>query len=256
MIKHVNIKGNNHRDKKGILQQFLNEAQKYKPLTIDEEQKATRDQLIKHNMLFAMSVAFRYDTEGIDIMDLISEGMIGLIKAADSFNPNYNNKFISYALFHIQRYIKEFIDNRKHPVRIPNHIIQIKYAISKHQETDSPTLAAKLNIKEHLIDDAKAIKSFVSLDEKYEDGDNMYQVASDDTADKHISKLEYYELYTDMIKCLTDRELTILELRYFESFPLELTQVGQRLNLSRERVRQIEQQAFNKIRNKYAASGI
>ena len=54
MIKHIHIKGNNKRDKKGILQQFLSEAQKYKPLTYEEERTATREQLINHNMLFLL----------------------------------------------------------------------------------------------------------------------------------------------------------------------------------------------------------
>jgi len=79
MIKHVSIKQNNHRNKSGILQQFLSEAQKYKPLTFEQERTATREQLIKHNMLFASSIAFRYDNSQCDVMDLVSEAMIGLI---------------------------------------------------------------------------------------------------------------------------------------------------------------------------------
>jgi DNA-directed RNA polymerase sigma subunit (sigma70/sigma32) len=141
MIKHIDIKGNNHRNKKGILQQFLTEAQKYKPLTFEQERTATRDQLINHNMLFAASVAFRYDNSQVDIMDLISEAMFGLIKAADTFNPTFENKFISYALFQIQRYIKDFIDTKKNCVRLPHRISQVRYQIGKYEETDSYLLS-------------------------------------------------------------------------------------------------------------------
>lgn len=252
MIKHINIKGNNKRDKKGILQQFLFEAQKYKPLTREEERTATREQLINHNMLFAVSVAFRYDNSQCDIMDLISEAMIGLIKAADTFNRDYENKFISYALFQIQRYIKEFIDSKKTPVKIPHKILQIKYNIGKHQETDTPTLAAKLNVKEHLIDTAQSITGFVSLDDVNEDGDNIYQVASDEQTDKHVLRIEQQELLSEIFECLTDRESEVLSMRYLGNFPKDLTAVSESMKVCRERIRQIEKQAFHKIRNKYA----
>lgn len=252
MIKHINIKGNNKRDKKGILQQFLFEAQKYKPLTREEERTATREQLINHNMLFAVSVAFRYDNSQCDIMDLISEAMIGLIKAADTFNRDYENKFISYALFQIQRYIKEFIDSKKTPVKIPHKILQIKYNIGKHQETDTPTLAAKLNVKEHLIDTAQNITGFVSLDDVNEDGDNIYQVASDEQTDKHVLRIEQQELLSEIFECLTDRESEVLSMRYLGNFPKDLTAVSESMKVCRERIRQIEKQAFHKIRNKYA----
>ena len=252
MIKHVYIKGNNKRDKKGILQQFLFEAQKYKPLTREEERTATREQLINHNMLFAVSVAFRYDNSQCDIMDLISEAMIGLIKAADTFNRDYENKFISYALFQIQRYIKEFIDSKKTPVKIPHKILQIKYNIGKHQETDTPTLAAKLNVKEHLIDTAQSITGFVSLDDVNEDGDNIYQVAGDEQTDKHVLRIEQQELLSEIFECLTDRESEVLSMRYLGNFPKDLTAVSESMKVCRERIRQIEKQAFHKIRNKYA----
>lgn len=252
MIKHINIKGNNKRDKKGILQQFLFEAQKYKPLTREEERTATREQLINHNMLFAVSVAFRYDNSQCDIMDLISEAMIGLIKAADTFNRDYENKFISYALFQIQRYIKEFIDSKKTPVKIPHKILQIKYNIGKHQETDTPTLAAKLNVKEHLIDTAQNIAGFVSLDDVNEDGDSIYQVAGDEQTDKHVLRIEQQELLSEIFECLTDRESEVLSMRYLGNFPKDLTAVSESMKVCRERIRQIEKQAFYKIRNKYA----
>lgn len=256
MIKHVHIKGNNKRDKKGILQQFLSEAQKYKPLTFEQERTATREQLINHNMLFAVSVAFRYDNSQVDIMDLISEAMIGLIKAADTFNRDCENKFISYALFQIQRYIKEFIDTKKTPVKIPHKIQQIKYNIGKHQETDTPTLAAKLNVKEHLIDAAQNIVGFVSLDDLNEDGDSIYQVAGDEQTDKHILRIEQQEKLSEIFECLTERESEVLSMRYLGNFPKDLSAVSESMKVCRERIRQIEKQAFQKIRNKYAGSGI
>ena len=252
MIRHIDIKGNNHRNKKGILQQFLTEAQRYKPLTREEERFANRDTLIKHNMLFAASVAFRYDNSQCDVMDLISESMFGLIKAADTFNPSFEVKFISYALFQIQRYIKEFLDTKKSFVRLPHKITEVKYKIGKHEETDSKLLAEKLNIPEHLIVSAQSITGFVSLDDTNFDGDIMYQVASDDQTDKHILQQELKELYNEVTECLTDRELKILQYRYFDTFPQDLSQVAEKMNICRERVRQIEKQAFHKIRSKYA----
>lgn len=252
MIKHVSIKQNNHRNKSGILQQFLSEAQKYKPLTYEQERTATREQLIKHNMLFASSIAFRYDNSACDIMDLISEGMMGLIKAADTFNPAFENKFISYALFHIQQNIKDFIDTKKNVVRYPHKLQQIRYAIANIQEPDTEALAKHFNVKERVIKSAQSIAGFVSLDDTNEDGDKLYQIASDDQCDKHVKEREIKELYNEVTECLTARELEVLKYRYFDSFPQELTQVGEKMNISRERVRQIQEQAFKKIRSKYA----
>lgn len=252
MIKHIDIKGNNKRIKKGILQQFLSEAKKYPSLTYEEERIANRDMLIKHNMLFAASVAFRYDNSQCDIMDLVSEAMLGLIKAADTFNPAIEVKFISYALFQIQRYIKEYIDTKKTVVRYPHKIQQIKYNIGKHQETDTPTLAAKLNIKEHLVDAAQNIRDFVSLDDTNEYGDYIYQVASDEQTDKYIKRIEQQELLSEIFECLTERESEVLSLRYLGNFPKDLTAVSESMKVCRERIRQIEKQAFHKIKSKYA----
>lgn len=252
MIRHIDIKGNSYRNKKGILQQFLTEAQRYKPLTRDEEQIANRDTLIKHNMLFAASVAFRYDNSQCDVMDLVSEAMVGLIKAADTFNPSFEVKFISYALFQIQRYIKDFIDTKKNFVRLPHKISQVKYQLGKYEETDSQLLAEKLNIPEHTIRLAQSITGFVSLDATNFDGDVIYQVASDEKTDKHVLELEMQELYNEVTECLTEREYKILQLRYFDTFPQDLRQVSKKINLCIERVRQIEKQAFHKIRCKYA----
>ena len=252
MIKHVSIKQNNHRNKSGILQNFLSEAQKYKPLTFEQERIANRDMLIKHNMLFACSIAFRYDNSQCDVMDLVSEAMLGLIKAADTFNPAFENKFISYALFHIQQHIKEFIDTKKTVVRYPHKLQQIRYAIANIQEPDTEALAKHFNVKERVIKSAQSIAGFVSLDETNEDGDRLYQIASDDRCDKHVKQRELNELYNEVTQCLTARELEVLNYRYFDSFPQELTQVSEKMKLSRERVRQIQEQAFKKIRSKYA----
>lgn len=251
MIKHVNIKGNNKRDKSKILQNFLTEAQKYKPLTYEQEKTATRDQLIKHNMLFAASIAFRYDNSQTDIMDLVSEAMLGLIKAADNYDAKYENKFISYALYNIQRQIKEYIDTKKNFVYLPHRVRNIKYEVGKTEEVDIDKLAAKFKTSEHLVIEALSINGFVSLDDLNEDGECIYQVASDDRTDKHIHELEIKELYNEVIECLTERELKVLQLRYFDPFPQELTQVGEKLKISRETVRQIQKKAFEKIRNKY-----
>jgi RNA polymerase sigma factor (sigma-70 family) len=256
MIKHVNIKENNRRSKKGILQKFLTEAQKYKPLTREQEHTANRDMLIKHNMLFAASIAFRYDNSQVDIMDLISEAMIGLIKAADSYNPTYQNKFISYALFHIQSQIKEYIDTKKTFVYLPHRVQLVKYALTKYEDLDTETLAKKLNVKENVIQTAKSITGFVSLDETDEDGDNIYQVAGDERTDKYILNVEQKEIYKELTECLTQRELNVLELRYLDFYPRDLSNVANELKISRERVRQIQEQAFQKIRNKYEGIGL
>lgn len=252
MIKHVNIKGNNKRDKSKILQNFLTEAQKYKPLTYEQEKTATRDQLIKHNMLFACSIAFRYDNSQTDIMDLISEAMLGLIKAADNYDPKYENKFISYALFNIQRQIKEYIDTKKNFVYLPHRVRNIKYEVGKTEEVDIDKLAAKFKTSEHLVIEALSINGFVSLDDLNEDGESIYQVASDDRTDKHIQELEIKELYNEVIECLTERELQVLQLRYFDPFPQGNAQVGEKLKICHESVRQIQKKAFEKIRSKYA----
>lgn len=252
MIRHLNIKSNSIKDKKGILQQFLTEAKKYPPLTREQERIANRDKLIKHNMLFAVSVAFRYDNSQCDIMDLVSEAMLGLIKAADTYKPNeYKNKFISYALFQIQHYIKEFLDTKKNFVRLPHHLVHIRYNASKYEETDVKTLAQKLNVKEHFVESALSVKGFVSLDDLDEEGESIYQVASDNETDSDILKSETIKQCHDIIECLDERELKIVQLRYLSDYPKSLSQVAEEMKICQERIRQLEKQAFKKIRNNY-----
>lgn len=252
MIRHVNIKSNSIKDKKGILQQFLNEAKKYPPLTREQERFANRDLLIKHNMLFAVSVAFRYDNAQCDIMDLISEAMLGLIKAADTYNPKvYNVKFIRYALFQIQRYIKEFLDTKKNFVRLPHLLVNIRYNAGKHEETDVHTLAKKLKVKEHFVESALSIKGFVSLDDTDEDGESIYQIASDSETDSDVLRNEKKQFCNEITECLNEREYKILQLRYLSDYPKNWAQVSEEMNICQERVRQLEKQAFKKIRDNY-----
>jgi len=103
------------------IQSFLTEAAKYKPLTPEQEITATPEQLVKHSMLFVVSIAKQYGGRASDLKDLIQEGMIGLIKASERYDATKGFKFITYAVWYIQQAIMAYLRSQRNPIRISEH---------------------------------------------------------------------------------------------------------------------------------------
>lgn len=249
-MNSINVKLNNRTNAKGALQCFINEAEKYKPLTAEQEKTATPEQLVKHNMLFAISVAKRHLCDGVDLMDLLSEALIGLQAAAQKFKPEKGFKFISYAVFEMRQRITRFIDIHKDNVRYPELISRARFRIDKHglHELETDEIAEKLKLSKYYVETAMSMKTQVSLDSKYEDGEDVWKVSGYFFADENVIKNSNLKM---MLRNLNETELLIIRDRYLTDYQLRLDAIAVKLGICRERVRQIEKIALNKIKRNY-----
>lgn len=240
-------------DKRGILQTLLTEASKYKPLTSEQEKTATKEQLINHNLLFACSVAFRHYNKKVDIMDLVSESLIGLIKAAESFNPDYGVRFISYAVNKMRAQIMHFIDMLSDPIKTSYTIQQNRLRKEFQDETlTDKEISDMLGISEFTVKSIRNPVKFVSIDETNEDGDIIFDIAGDLETDQQLFINTDKEIVKKLMSNLSERERDIIQLRYFEFFQYNRQTLCVKYKISNEAIRQIEIAALNKMRKQYA----
>lgn len=250
-MKRIDVKYNVVHQKKGILQRLLFEANRYKPLTFEQERTATREQLINHNMMFAISVAFRHYVSNVDIMDIISESMIGLVKAADSFDRNSNNKFISYAVFKMRSEIQTFINSKRDIIRYPDKAYIVRHQMRNMQDETVEEIAKQLNAPLHYVKMVKDMLHCVSLDLTHEDGDEVYTPASDSQTDAIALQSDNKKIFDYLLNRLSKTEYEVIKHRYLNDYVKDYKQIGQIINVTGERCRQLEKMAFDKIKQQY-----
>ncbi len=224
-----------------------------------------KDKLVKANLRFVVSVAKQYQHQGLGLTDLIDEGNIGLVKAAEKFDETRGFKFISYAVWWIRQSILQAIAEQSRIVRLPLNQVgalsKINAVISKfeqeHQRRPSVHELSELtDIDEIKIDQTiKADNHHMSIDAPFqEDDDNsmadVLASGEDSRADKHVDyESMSHELDTVLRNVLKDREITIVR----ECFGIGcnekgLEEIGDQLGLTRERVRQIREKSIVKLR--------
>ena len=255
-MNRIDVKYNVVHEKKGILQRLLYEANRYKPLTFEQERTATREQLINHNMMFAISVAFRHYVETIDILDIIQESMIGLIKAADNFDPNSENRFISYAVYKMRSEIQTFIHARRDIIRYPDKAYVVRHQMRNITDETVEEIAKKINVSEHYVKMVKNMFKFVSLDHVDEEGDEIYKPASDSQTDSLALQSDSKKIFNTITKDLNDKQFEVIQHRYLNDYCKDYKQIGELLNITGERARQLEKEAIYKIKKKYARIGM
>ena len=229
------------------------------------EGERAKDKLVKANLRFVVSVAKQYQHQGLGLTDLIDEGNIGLVKAAEKFDETRGFKFISYAVWWIRQSILQAIAEQSRIVRLPLNQVgalsKINAEISKFEQENQrrPSvheLSDLTNIDETKIDQTiKADNHHMSIDAPFqEDDDNsmadVLASGEDSRADKHVDyESMSHELDTVLRKVLKDREITIVR----ECFGIGcnekgLEEIGDQLGLTRERVRQIREKSIVKLR--------
>lgn len=257
------------------IQWYLEEINKIPLLTREEEDRLARlavsgdpeakNKLITANLRFVVQVAKKYQKYGISLLDLINEGNMGLIKAAERFDPDMGFHFISYAVWWIRQAIILAINQKASIIRLPmnrtidlNRIEKIQKELEHElgQEATLSQIAERLDIPEEEVKWLKEISSdYVSLDAPItSDSENttMNTVEDDKYETPEHSVMD--EALKDSINLILD-ELTVSEKEIIEyrfglngKPRLSLTQAGKRFNLSKERVRQIEKKTLTKLK--------
>ncbi len=229
------------------------------------EGERAKDKLVKANLRFVVSVAKQYQHQGLGLTDLIDEGNIGLVKAAEKFDETRGFKFISYAVWWIRQSILQAIAEQSRIVRLPLNQVgalsKINAEIAKfeqqnHRRPSVHELSDLTNIDETKIEQTiKADNHHMSIDAPFqEDDDNsmadVLASGEDSRADKHVDyESMSRELETVLRNVLKDREITIVR----ECFGIGcnekgLEEIGDQLGLTRERVRQIREKSIVKLR--------
>jgi RNA polymerase primary sigma factor len=258
-----------------VLSQYFTEIRDFPLLTREEEQELARDiqagsrgaldQLVQSNLSFVAKVASEYRNLGIPFEDLLNEGNLGLIEAARRFNPDRNNKFISYAIWWIRKAILKALCEKAHVVRMPYSQIKKFKEIRKAEQELRRSLGrapSRNEISSHLSKCVSKIDRVLqygvhetSLDIGVgEDRDTpLAEVLADDRVDSPEDRLlgeETHEGLSEVYAQLTEQQQTVIAYRYgvLGHRPLTLQETGERIGVSRERVRQIENQAKERMR--------
>ncbi|ETW97906.1 MAG: hypothetical protein ETSY1_20890 [Candidatus Entotheonella factor] len=232
--------------------------------------RQSKAQMLQSNLRLVIHVANRYRGRGVAFPDLIQEGNIGLMRALEKFEASRGLKFITYAYWWVRQAIGRAIINQYRTVRVPNHIVERRQKLKSAEDRfwqlhgRAPTvhdLSADLGWTPDEIDELKtALQPILKLNQAAaDDGQPLEEALPDEMQEKPEQLMATRQLQRLMAACLaslTEREARILQLRYgFDSGrPHTLQEIGAIFGLSRERIRQIEQTALEKLRQPQLAS--
>lgn len=258
------------------LEKYLQEIGKVDLITPEEEvelaiairngSRAALEKLVKANLRFVVSVAKQYQNQGLNLSDLVNEGNLGLIKAAQRFDETRGFKFISYAVWWIRQSILQALAEQSRIVRLPlnkvgslNKINKAFSALEQEYEREpSPEeLADSLDIGIDEVRNTLGVASrHVSMDAPFVEGEDnsLMDVLVNPNSEATDGQLDYNESLNQEIKrslsTLTERQREVIYMYFGIGFEnsMSLEDIGERFDLTRERVRQIKDKAINKLR--------
>jgi len=260
------------------LDKYLQEIGRVELITADEEVELARkiragdrvalERLTKANLRFVVSVSKQYQNQGLALPDLINEGNLGLIKAAERFDETRGFKFISYAVWWIRQSILQALAEQARIVRLPlnkiGNINKINRAFSElEQQFERPPSAEELaeflscstdEVKQSLAQNGRHVSMDAPLVEGDESSSNMYDVMSNEGLGNPDGNLTLESLRTDIkhsLLSLTPRESEVICMFYgLDGKPaMSLEEIGDKFDLTRERVRQIKEKAIRRLKH-------
>jgi RNA polymerase primary sigma factor len=262
----------------GSLDQYLREISRYPLIPQEEEVRLAQrirvgeeealDKLVRSNLRFVVSVAKKYQNQGVSLSDLINEGNLGLIRAAHKFDETKGIKFISYAVWWIRQSILVSVSENSRMIRMPMNRVGLAQKATKlsrqlgqdlGRDPDAAELAKELGVTREEIEEVTTFsQATLSLDQPVHDEGNettfVDQIVDDRSASPDTGA--YVDsLKRDMeraLESLTDRERTIL-VRYYGLNGVKartLEDIGKEMGYTRERIRQIKEQAIDKLRSR------
>ena len=260
----------------GSLDQYLREISRYPLLDRDEEVRLAQgikrgeeealDKLVRSNLRFVVSVSKKYQNQGVPLSDLINEGNLGLIKAARKFDETRGIKFISYAVWWIRQAILQALAEQSRIVRVPLNRAGVLHRIAKRKamlvqelgrEPTATEIAEEADLTRDEVEKTLAIaRAHISLDAPVAPGEDgrLLDYLPDRVSpspDEPILEKALTEALEAALETLSGREAKVLRL-YFglgDEDPMSLEGIGSRLGVTRERVRQIKEQALKRLRH-------
>lgn len=258
-----------------LLKYYLKDVRKYPLLTAEEEKQLTikmregdlkaRTKLIESNLRLVIKIAKKYQGQGLELIDLIEEGNLGLMKAVDKFEPDMECRFSTYATWWIRQSIERAIINQTRVIRIPVHVSDdikriyretFEFYQEHKREPDIDELAERLDMKSDYV--AKLIgyaKRASSIDSpiKEEDDFSLADTIEDENImppDVVAENIDNITKVNKWVSMLDEKERKIIVMRYGldGGVPQTLEVIGKVFNVTRERIRQIEMKALNKLR--------
>ena len=266
------------------LNAYIREISRFKPLSADEEKELGRriqrgdhkalQKLVEANLRFVVSYAKRYRGLGVSFLDLIHEGTLGLIEAGKRFDPERNVKFISYAVWWVRQAIFHALSEHTRVFRLPQKLSgQISKVGNARQQlarelSRSPTneeVAEKTSLSLHEVEellkvagDDLSLSSTVGEDGTLELGDTLEQETIPSVELEMMKSSFEEQIRRAMLEELDEKEQGVLKMRFGldGEDPRTLQEIGEELGLSRERIRQIESKAKEKLRRSHLAQGL
>ena len=255
------------------LAQLLAESRRWPLLTkadeielakrVERGDLAAKERMINSNLRLVVSIAKKYQGHGLSLLDLIQEGIIGLIRAVEKFDWRRGFKFSTYATWWIRQAVQRGVANKSRTIRIPVHIADREQRIARAERTLAPKLGrqpteeevakqAKLPLKQ-VREVRQAARAITSLDRPVGEGDaalgDLFAAEGSEPEEELTVSLEQ-DVLRRAVSQLPDREREVVKRRYGlngDRDPASLDAIGKELGLTRERVRQIEASALEQL---------